>query len=391
MYGLAFENGMEDAYAVLQISPKVVESVSMPMRALSGGATLLSEVLFALVKPETCANILMTIMEFIDLADFSDIRNAQEITKQEFEQYNIDHPGEEYNNVYEYLKNVYNLYTIQDRVKKVVGGAVDKITGGVKAVGGFLVEKGKAVIKGAKDLGGKALDAVKGFGKGVVNTDKSFGKGVSNVAGKAWDKVKDVGSAAVEVVKGGVQNVLNFGGWIKEGVTSIMKMQSNMNTAFFKKETDMSDVMDVEVQVSEDNPLGGIIKGIGGAVKIATIPILFIKGLGGKLFNDVLKPMATKAVDTGKSVLNTVTAALGFMTKGDPVGLLQYNTDNSVNDGSNPIGFINSAAGWVVKYCTIVPTAISWVGHKVWDGLKAVGESCQKPLLYYENNVGYDN
>ena len=391
MYGLAFENGMEDAYAVLQVSPTVVDSISLPMRALSGGATLLSEVLFALVKPETCANILMTIMEFIDLADFSDIRNAQEITKQEFEQYNIDHPGEEYNNVYEYLKNVYNLYTTQDKVKKVVGGVVDKVTGGIKAVGGFVAEKGKALIEGAKDLGGKAINAVKGFGKGVVekgkaliegakdiggkaiNAVKGFGKGVANVAGKAWDKVKDVGTAAVSVVKGGVQNVLNFGGWIKEGVTSITKMQSDMNKTFFQKDTNMSDVMDVEVQVSEDNPLGGIIKNIAGVVKIVTVPGLFIKGLGGKLFNDVLKPMATKAVDTGKSILTTATSALGFMAKGDPVGLLQYNTDDSVDDGTNPIGFVNSAAGWIIKYCTIVPTAISWVGHKVWDGLKAIG------------------
>ena len=373
MYGLAFENGMEDAYAVLQISPAVVDSVSLPMRALSGGATLLSEVLFGLVKPELCANILMTVLDFIGIADFSDIKNAQEITKQEFETYNAEHPGEEYNNVYEYLKNVYNLYTTQDKVKKVVGGAVSKVTGGIKAVGGFVAEKGKALVEGAKNLGGKAIDAVKGFGKGVVEGAKSFGKGVANVAGKAWDKVKDVGSAAVSVVKGGVKNVLNFGGWIKEGITSITKMQSDMNKTFFQKDTNMSDVMDVDVQVSEDNPLGGIIKGIGGAVKIATVPVLFIKGLGGKLFNDVLKPMVGRVVDTGKSVLTTVTTALGFMTKGDPVGLLQYNTDNSVGDGSNPIGFVNSAAGLAVKLCTIVPTAISWVGHRVWDGLKAIG------------------
>ena len=373
MYGLAFENGMEDAYAVLQISPAVVDSVSLPMRALSGGATLLSEVLFGLVKPELCANILMTVLDFIGIADFSDIKNAQEITKQEFETYNAEHPGEEYNNVYEYLKNVYNLYTTQDKVKKVVGGAVSKVTGGIKAVGGFVAEKGKALVEGAKNLGGKAIDAVKGFGKGVAEGAKSFGKGVANVAGKAWDKVKDVGSAAVSVVKGGVKNVLNFGGWIKEGITSIIKMQSDMNKTFFQKDTNMSDVMDVDVQVSEDNPLGGIIKGIGGAVKIATVPVLFIKGLGGKLFNDVLKPMVGRVVDTGKSVLTTVTTALGFMTKGDPVGLLQYNTDNSVGDGSNPIGFVNSAAGLAVKLCTIVPTAISWVGHRVWDGLKAIG------------------
>ena len=373
MYGLAFENGMEDAYAVLQISPAVVDSVSLPMRALSGGATLLSEVLFGLVKPELCANILMTVLDFIGIADFSDIKNVQEITKQEFETYNAEHPGEEYNNVYEYLKNVYNLYTTQDKVKKVVGGAVSKVTGGIKAVGGFVAEKGKALAEGAKNLGGKAIDAVKGFGKGVVEGAKSFGKGVANVAGKAWDKVKDVGSAAVSVVKGGVKNVLNFGGWIKEGITSITKMQSDMNKTFFQKDTNMSDVMDVDVQVSEDNPLGGIIKGIGGAVKIATVPVLFIKGLGGKLFNDVLKPMVGRVVDTGKSVLTTVTTALGFMTKGDPVGLLQYNTDNSVGDGSNPIGFVNSAAGLAVKLCTIVPTAISWVGHRVWDGLKAIG------------------
>lgn len=362
MYGLAFENGMEDAYAVLQISPSVVDSVSLPMRALSGGATLLSEVLFGLVKPELCANILMTVLDFIGIADFSDIKNAQEITKQEFETYNAEHPGEEYNNVYEYLKNVYNLYTTQDKIKKVVGGAVSKVTGGIKAVGGFVVEKGKALVEGAKNLGGKAIDAVKGFGKGVAN-----------VAGKALDKVKDVGSAAVSVVKGGVQNVLNFGGWIKEGITSITKMQFDMNKTFFQKDTNMSDVMDVDVQVSEDNPLGGIIKNIAGVVKIVTVPGLFIKGLGSKLFNDVLKPMATKAVDTGKSVLTTVTTALGFMTKGDPVGLLQYNTDNSVGDGSNPIGFVNSAAGLAVKLCTIVPTAISWVGHRLWDGLKAIG------------------
>ena len=373
MYGLAFENGMEDAYAVLQISPTVVDSVSLPMRALSGGATLLSEVLFGLVKPELCANILMTVLDFIGIADFSDIKNAQEITKQEFETYNAEHPGEEYNNVYEYLKNVYNLYTTQDKVKKVVGGAVSKVTGGIKAVGGFVAEKGKALVEGAKNLGGKAIDAVKGFGKGVAEGAKSFGKGVANVAGKALDKVKDVGSAAVSVVKGGVKNVLNFGGWIKEGITSITKMQSDMNKTFFQKDTNMSDVMDVDVQVSEDNPLGGIIKGIGGAVKIATVPVLFIKGLGGKLFNDVLKPMVGRVVDTGKSVLTTVTTALGFMTKGDPVGLLQYNTDNSVGDGSNPIGFVNSAAGLAVKLCTIVPTAISWVGHRVWDGLKAIG------------------
>lgn len=373
MYGLAFENGMEDAYAVLQVSPNTIESPSLSMRVLSGGATLLSEVLFGIIRPETCANVLITILELVGIGDFTDIRNAQELTKQEFEQYNQTHPGEEYNNVYEYLKNVYGLYTLQDRAKKLVGGAVDTITGGVKAVGGFVVDKGKALIEGAKDLGSKAVNAVKGFGSGVVNTAKKFGNAASNVAKGAWNKATNIASGAVEIAKGAGQKVLDFGGWIAEGFTAINKMRSDMEKTFMQKDTNMSDVMNTDIQVSESNPLGGIIKNIGGVVKITTVPTLFIKGLGNKLFNSVLKPAANKIYDTSKSVTNTVTSALGFMAKGDPVGLLQYDTDNSVEDGSNPIGFVNSAAGLAVKLTTIVPTSISWVGHRIFDGLKAVG------------------
>lgn len=367
MYGLAFENGMEDALPIFQISPSVLDKPSLLMRVTSGGATLLSEVLFGILTPETCLNILMTILEAVGIADFSDIRQMQEITKQEFDEYNAQHPGEEYNTVTEYLKNVYNLYTTQDKVKKVIGGAVDTVKSGLSKAGGFIKEKASGLVQGAKDLGSKAVGAVKSFGTGAVNTVKKVGSAVGGA-------VSNVASGAVSLVKKGVGKVFDFAGWIKEGYTSIDQMKKDMETTFNQKETSIADVMNTKINVSDDNPLKGAIETIGLINKINYVPVLFIKGLGRKLFNDVLKPMGSKIVDTGKSVLTTVTQAMQFMAKGDPVGLLQYNTDNSVNDDSNPIGFVNSAAGIAVKVGTIVPTTISWVGHRIWDGLKTVGE-----------------
>lgn len=378
MYGLAFENGMEDAYAVLQISPQIVPSVSMGMRALSGGATVLSEVLFGMVKPEICANILMTIIDAIGIGDFSDIRKAQAATEQEYEQYNATHPGDEYNNVYEYLKNVYSLYTIQDRVKKVVGGAAEKITGGIKSIGtGILntaknigkgaVNLGKNIVSGAKEFGGKALTTAKNIGKGALNTAKKFGKGIANTA-------SNIATGAVSIAKKAGDTVMNVGGWISEGFTSITKMTQDMNRIFFQKDTNMSNVLNVQPQVSEDNPLSGVIKNIGGVVKVVTVPSLFIKGLGSKLYNDGIKPIISRIADTATGIKTTISSGLDFMAKGDPVGLLQYNTDESVEDGTNPIGFLNSAAGLITKLSLITPTSISWLGHKVTDAFKVIQE-----------------
>ena len=378
MYGLAFENGMEDAYAVLQISPQIVPSVSMGMRALSGGATVLSEVLFGMVKPEICANILMTIIDAIGIGDFSDIRKAQAATEQEYEQYNATHPGDEYNNVYEYLKNVYSLYTIQDRVKKVVGGAAEKITGGIKSIGtGILntaknigkgaVNLGKNIVSGAKEFGGKALTTAKNIGKGALNTAKKFGKGIANTA-------SNIATGAVSIAKKAGDTVVNVGGWISEGFTSITKMTQDMNRIFFQKDTNMSNVLNVQPQVSEDNPLSGVIKNIGGVVKVVTVPSLFIKGLGSKLYNDGIKPIISRIADTATGIKTTISSGLDFMAKGDPVGLLQYNTDESVEDGTNPIGFLNSATGLITKLSLITPTSISWLGHKVTDAFKVIQE-----------------
>lgn len=115
-------------------------------------------------------------------------------------------------------------------------------------------------------------------------------------------------------------------------------------------------------EADEFNPVGGFTKAVIVAEKtLLTIPSTITWG-GRKVFefvrDKVAEPVKNSVVNLGTGI-GTMT---GMILDGDPIGLMSYDIKDS-----SPLGYVNKALFAVFKGVTVIPSAISWVGHKVFD------------------------
>ena len=200
---LAVENGFEDAQANLGI----LDPPTLPQRAVSAIVAGISDLMFGLIPTATLLNFGIAIGNALGL-DLSGLNEQRAAAKAEMDEWNATNPDQQYNNVREYLKNRYGLYTTQDkiaRVAKKVGGAA---WGAVKTVG-------RGAWSGVKTLAKGAVTAGKGIftaGKELYNLNKAQtqigGKALSTVLSLSknqnrfmLDAGKLVGSKAIEGAK----------------------------------------------------------------------------------------------------------------------------------------------------------------------------------------------
>ena len=359
----AVENGWEDAKSILGI----LDEPTLAQRAIAAAVNGCNEAIpgiGGIIPTEIIFSVLLNVFNALGIVDGNGLLKQRAEANAIVDEYNAEN-NKTYN-VREYVKNVLGEYTTQEKIGNTL-----------KKAGGAVVKGVKGIAKGAKDLGSKAVSGVKKFGGSIVSGAKSLGKGAIDLGKKAWngakdlgskavDKVKDLGKGAVDLVKGAGQKIMDVAGYVKEVKTSFTTLQQKMFEAFTSAESNPVDAaMAVELDgISEDNPLSGFANSLSGIVKVATVPMIFVKQIGTGIKNRIIMPAVNTVKSTAASLVQNEITASKLMLKGDVQGLLNAKAGEGTDD-SNPIGWLTNVDMFIRKITHIAPTAISWLGHKI--------------------------
>lgn len=170
--GIAAEDGWENA----QVNFGILEEPTIPMRAISALVAGVNDIFLGLFETSDLIDLGIKILNILGIK-FDDLEQQRAEAQAEFEAYNASvAPEDRYNSVQDYLKNEYDLYTTQDKIKRF----------------------GSNVLKGAKNLGSKAIGGIKSVGSkiggaistGVGTAKNAIGFGV-NVA-KTFNPINTV-------------------------------------------------------------------------------------------------------------------------------------------------------------------------------------------------------
>lgn len=364
---LAVENGWEDAKAILGI----IEKPTFPERALAAACNGINEAIPGIggvIPTDLIFNVVFGILTKFGFINGGELEQKREDAKATVDDYNATN-GTTYS-IREYIKNVLGEYTTQEKV----GNAVKKV--------------GSGIVKGVKTAAGGIAKGAKAVGKGVV----SFTKGAAGLAAKGITAVahskpiqaiaggaKKVGS----VIAGGAKSLVAGAGkaisgafdvakWVAEGATALAKLPAEMFKSFQDPDSDKNDMMNVKLDISEDNPLNGIVQTIGKVIKIPIVPAVWIASLGLKIKKTLIDPVIKRIGDTAKQTIDIQKQAFGFFQKGDISGLFGMEPPDDGDDKTNPIGFISGAVNLVSKVVYAIPTTYSWIGHKIMDVIKKI-------------------
>ncbi len=112
-----------------------------------------------------------------------------------------------------------------------------------------------------------------------------------------------------------------------------------------------------------------------------TIPSTITWG-GRKVFefvrDKVAEPVKNSVVNLGTGI-GTMT---GMILDGDPIGLMSYDIEDS-----SPLGYVNKALFAVFKGVTVIPSAVSWVGHKVFDFFAGIVNTVKSGFEVNSQNI----
>ena len=355
---LAVEDGFEDARAMSILG--IIEKPSLGEKCLAAACNGINYAIpgiGGIIGTSTIFNIVFNVLSnFIKFGTLATKRaEAQETVKQ----YN-EETGHTYN-VEEYIYNVLNMSTTQDKVKSwakntvsSVKNTITDIKEGKLTVGQAAVKAGKGIINAGKSAG----HWIAGVGKSAVNALDSTKIGHKVVSG-----VKTVAKAAGEKISSGVDVV-------KDAVSAFNKMQDKLKATFKSKDTTFADMVNTHVDIDEDNPLAGFTKGVGEVSKVVMIPSLYIGAIGRKLYNDILKPTGQSLLQAGTDTLETLKSDGQLALQGDLIGLWKNSTTASQD---NDMWFIPGMANIGAKVALTGPTMIFGAAKQAWGVIKSIG------------------
>lgn len=359
----AVQNGWEDAKAILGILDEPTLSEKVLAAAINGINEAIPGI-GGVIPTELIFSIMFNLLNKFGIIDGAELEQKREDAKAIVADYNATN-NETYN-VREYIKNVLGEYTTQEKIGRTIGKAGKAVVSGAKKAGSAVVGAGKAVVGGAKKAGSFIAGGAKKAGSFIAGGAKKAGAAVSNISSK-------IATGAKELISNVKDNVFNVAGWVKEGATALIKLPQDMMKSFLKPESSVNEVMATELDIAEDNPLKGIIQTIGKFAKIPIMPGLYIAALGMGVKRRIIDPLIDKVKATGKSIVDINKTAFGLFKNGDVSGLVKMTPGEAeAEDQTNPIGFVTGAANLVTKIAYFMPTAYSWIGHKIVDGFKAV-------------------
>lgn len=355
---LAVEDGFEDARAMSILG--IIEKPSLGEKCLAAACNGINYAIpgiGGIIGTSTIFNIVFNVLsKFIKFGTLATKRaEAQETVKQ----YN-EETGHTYN-VEEYIYNVLNMSTTQDKVKSwakntvsSVKNTITDIKEGKLTVGQAAAKAGKGIVNAGKSAG----HWIAGVGKSAVNALDSTKIGHKVVSG-----VKTVAKAAGEKISSGVDVV-------KDAVSAFNKMQDKLKATFKSKDTTFADMVNTHVDIDEDNPLAGFTKGVGEVSKVVMIPSLYVGAIGRKLYNDVLKPTGQSLLQAGIDTFETLKSDGQLALQGDLIGLWKNSTTASQD---NDMWFIPGMANIGAKVALTGPTMIFGAAKQVWGVIKGIG------------------
>lgn len=333
--GLALENGFEDAKAILGIidEPTFLERV---LAAAINGINEAIPGIGGIIPTEYFVNLLLPIFKFIGI-NVEELEQKRAAAKAIVEEWNAANPDKTYT-VREYIKNVLGEKTTQEKIMDF-GGKV------LKGAGKALAPVGKAIGTAAST----AFDVVKSGMKGTAD----FVKGVSE--GKLFDAANykqtfDIGVKTIPDMLGLV---------IKGKPLELIKYTPNVDLS--------------------QNPVGIIPVVMANTLKLPLMLPTVISWAGHQVWDLLDKYLIKPGAEAIGETINVPIAYGKFFLSGDVQGAWNYMP--KINITENLLGILPHTVNILAKTTMMVPTAISWVGHKIWDGISSLLQNGKDAII----------
>ena len=160
---------------------------------------------------------------------------------------------------------------------------------------------------------------------------------------------------------------------------------SSKDLAIFIKNGDIKGLIDYNpmANVAEDNPLSKVLHLTIFAEKMMSMPYTAVSWVGHKI-GDIIG----NVIEGAKNVFGTVADADGqltpYMKAGDIAGLMdaEYQADEE-----NPLSGFGKVMFGIDKVNLFIPTALSWVGHKVFGGIKDMIDKVKTDATSLTENI----
>lgn len=333
--GLALENGFEDAKAILGIidEPTFLERV---LAAAINGINEAIPGIGGIIPTEYFVNLLLPIFRAIGI-NVEELEQKRAAAKAIVEEWNAANPDKTYT-VREYIKNVLGEKTTQEKIMDF-GGKV------LKGAGKALAPVGKAIGTAAST----AFDVVKSGMKGTAD----FVKGVSE--GKLFDAANykqtfDIGVKTIPDMLGLV---------IKGKPLELIKYTPNVDLS--------------------QNPVGIIPVVMANTLKLPLMLPTVISWAGHQVWDLLDKYLIKPGAEAIGETINVPIAYGKFFLSGDVQGAWNYMPN--INITENLLGILPHTVNILAKTTMMVPTAISWVGHKIWDGISSLLQNGKDAII----------
>lgn len=333
--GLALENGFEDAKAILGIidEPTFLERV---LAAAINGINEAIPGIGGIIPTEYFVNLLLPIFKFIGI-NVEELEQKRAAAKAIVEEWNAANPDKTYT-VREYIKNVLGEKTTQEKIMDF-GGKV------LKGAGKALAPVGKAIGTAAST----AFDVVKSGMKGTAD----FVKGVSE--GKLFDAANykqtfDIGVKTIPDMLGLV---------IKGKPLELIKYTPNVDLS--------------------QNPVGIIPVVMANTLKLPLMLPTVISWAGHQVWDLLDKYLIKPGAEAIGETINVPIAYGKFFLSGDVQGAWNYMPN--INITENLLGILPHTVNILAKTSMMIPTAMSWVGHKIWDGISSLLQNGKDAII----------
>ena len=333
--GLALENGFEDAKAILGIidEPTFLERV---LAAAINGINEAIPGIGGIIPTEYFVNLLLPIFKFIGI-NVEELEQKRAAAKAIVEEWNAANPDKTYT-VREYIKNVLGEKTTQEKIMDF-GGKV------LKGAGKALAPVGKAIGTAANT----AFNVVKSGMKGTAD----FVKGVSE--GKLFDAANykqtfDIGVKTIPDMLGLV---------IKGKPLELIKYTPNVDLS--------------------QNPVGIIPVVMANTLKLPLMLPTVISWAGHQVWDLLDKYLIKPGAEAIGETINVPIAYGKFFLNGDVQGAWNYMPN--INITENLLGILPHTVNILAKTSMMIPTAMSWVGHKIWDGISSLLQNGKDAII----------
>ena len=151
---------------------------------------------------------------------------------------------------------------------------------------------------------------------------------------------------------------------IKMGIGQLANITVDMGSLVLKGEP--GELIKYSAPDDESNPFNGFNHIVSGAAKTLLLGPTLISWVGHKIANvvhdHVIEPIKMGVNQLGDIIVDETS----FVLKGEPINLLTY---KAPDDENNPFNGFNHIVAGISKGILVVPSAISWIGHKIWDGI----------------------